>query len=205
MIRVNLAKSLPMGGGAGALEASEGLEIGSADIQRQGMTRMVILAIFPLALWGYEFQSLPEMRSKLNSKNGLLKQLQLKNDKAKGAVEEITRFKEDQATLQKQIDTLESLQKDRKREVKILDNLQKDIPEKVWLTQVEFMDSNLRVTGAATADSEISNFMENLQKSVFLKDVKLEKSTEEPTDKGILRIFSILCVIDRPVFGEVKK
>ncbi len=205
MIRVNLAKTIPIGAGPGALEASEGIEIGTSDIQRQGVTRLLIMAIFPLALWGYEFQSLPELRNKLNSKNAVLKSLQAKNDKAKGAVEEITKFKEDQARLQKQIDTLEGLQKERKREVKILDNLQKDIPEKVWLTQVEFLDSSLRIMGAATADSEISNFMENLQKSVFLRDVKLEKSTEEPTDKGILRIFSIVCVIDRPVFGEVKK
>ncbi len=206
MIRVNLAKSLPVGGGGGALEAAgDGIEMGGTDIQRQGVLRLIILAIVPLALYGYEFQSLPELRSRLSSKNTVLRSLQAQNDKAKGAVDEITKFKEDQARLQRQIDTLEGLQKDRLREVKILDNLQKDIPEKVWLTKLEFNDGNVKIAGAATVDSEISNFMDNLQKSVFLRDVKLGKSADEPSDRGILKVFEIFCAIDRPAIEGVRK
>ena len=107
--------------------------------------------------------------------------------------------------LQKQIDTLEGLQRERLREVKILDNLQKDIPEKVWLTRMEFADANLRIAGAATADIEVSTFMDNLGRSVFLKDVSLVKSTNEESERGIFKVFEILCTIDRPLANEVRK
>jgi type IV pilus assembly protein PilN len=100
---------------------------------------------------------------------------------------------------------LEGLQKERLREVKILDNLQKDIPEKVWLTRMEFADTSLKLTGAATADMEISTFMDNLGKSVFLRDVSLVKATDETSEKGVQKVFDILCTIDRPSTNEVKR
>lgn len=205
MIRINLAKSVPIAPtGTNAVEGTQTIELGSADVQRQGVLRLLILAIVPFALWAYEFQNLPDLQSRLNSKNTVLRSLTAKNEEAKGAVDEIAKFKEDQARLQKQIDTLEGLQKERLREVKILDNLQKDIPEKVWLTRMEFADTNLKITGAATADLEISAFMDNLGKSVFLKDVSLIKSTDEVGERGITKAFDILCTIDRPSI-EVKK
>ncbi|MGZ5278467.1 MAG: PilN domain-containing protein [Pseudobdellovibrionaceae bacterium] len=206
MIRVNLVKVLPIVNPAtGTIDITEGIDLAATDIQRQGVIRLLILLIFPLALFGYEFQNLPDLRSKLASKTAVVNSLTEKNNRAKGAVDEIAKFKEDQSRLQKQIDTLEGLQKERLREVKILDNLQKDIPEKVWLTRMEFADTNLRVSGAATADLEISTFMDNLGRSVFLRDVSLVKSTNETSDKGVLKIFDILCTIDRPTVNEVKR
>lgn len=209
MIRVNLAKSVPiMASGTSAIEGAETIDLGSAggtDIQRQGVLRFLILLIVPLALYGYEFQNIPELNARLNSKQAVLNSLVAKNEQAKGAVDEITKFKEDQARLQKQIDTLEGLQKERLREVKILDNLQKDIPEKVWLTRMEFLDVNLRISGAATADIEVSTFMDNLGRSVFLKDVSLVKSTNEESERGVFKVFEILCTIERPMTSEVKK
>jgi type IV pilus assembly protein PilN len=204
MIKVNLAKSLPLGGG-GPIEAGDAFQMGEKDVQRQGVMRLLIIFICPMALFAYEFQNIPDLQSKLTSRNAILRSLIEKNEQAKGAVLEIEKFKQDQARLQKQIDTLEGLQKERLREVKIMDNLQKDIPEKVWLTRMEFLDKNLKLSGVATADTEISNFMENLGRSVFLKEVNLIKSTDEAAEKSILKIFEITCEIDRPVLNEVRK
>ncbi|MEZ0390830.1 MAG: PilN domain-containing protein, partial [Pseudobdellovibrionaceae bacterium] len=95
-----------------------------------------------------------------------------------------------------------SLQRERLREVKILDNLQKDIPEKVWLERLEFKDTNLMISGKAISDGELTNFMENLSKSVFLKEVNLLKSSELSTDRGMLKQFEIVCVIDRPILSS---
>lgn len=207
MIRINLAQSqfqmVKMEGGE---EIS--LELGgSSEVQRQGAIRFLIMLIFPLLLYAYEFQNIPSLSSKLQSKNSHLQSLMQKNEQAKGAVEEIKKFKEDQARLQKQIDTLDGLQKERLREVKILDNLQKDIPEKVWLTRLDFQDKNLIMLGIAVADSELTVLMENLTKSIFFKQVNLVKSSEYPTDRGTFKKFEISCVIDKPVIAgtEVKK
>jgi type IV pilus assembly protein PilN len=206
MIKVNLVKVIPIvNPSTGIIDSTEGIDLAATDIQRQGVIRLLILAIVPLALYGYELQNIPELQSRLSSKNAVLTSLTEKNERAKGAVEEIGKFKEDQARLQKQIDTLEGLQKERLREVKILDNLQKDIPEKVWLTRMEFQDTTLKLSGAATADVEVSTFMDNMSRSVFLRDVSLLKSDSEKTEQGILKVFEILCTIDKPNLSEVKK
>lgn len=198
MIRINLATSVPVGTIEGGGEAIEGMQGDVSGIQRAGVMRLLVILVAPLILYFYEFQNIPELKSKLQSKSTYLASLTQKNEQAKGAVEEIKKFKEDQSRLQRQIDTLESLQKERLKEVKILDNLQKDIPEKVWLTRLDFQDVNLVIDGVTTSDSELTLFMENLSKSVFLKEVNLVKSSEVPSDKGLLKKFEIVCVIDRP-------
>lgn len=206
MIRVNLAKSVPMTPTSG-VESLEGIEADIKDIQRQGLIRLAIILTLPILLWAYESQNIPALRARLNGKSTVLQQLQAKNEQAKGAVEEITRFKADQARLQKQIDTLEGLQRERLLEVKILDNLQKDIPEKVWLERIEFKDFNLFINGLAVTGQDLTTFYESLSRSVFLEEVQLVKEAEQMLDKAIIRKFDINCKIDRsvPVATEVAR
>lgn len=198
MIRINLAKSVPMVATAG-LEALEGINTDAQDIQKQGGMRLLVILIVPLALYAYEFQNIPTLRSKLNSKNALHASLVQKNEQAKGAVEEIKKFKEDQARLQKQIDTIEGLQRERLLEVKILDNLQKDIPEKVWLDKIEFKNQDMMISGYAVSAQDLTAFYENLSKSVFLQEVRLVKESEQLTDRGVHRKFEITCRMDLSV------
>ncbi len=208
MIRVNLVRShisqqMRMEG-ADSLEINE---VDAADLQRQGGIRFLMLLLVPMALYAWEFQNIPDLKAKLNRKTTEYNNLVATNEQAKGYVDEIKKFEEDQARLQKQIDTLDSLQKERLREVKILDNLQKDIPEKVWLTQLDFQGINFKLSGVAVSDSDLTVLMENLSKSVFLKEVNLVKSSETPTERGTFKSFEIACIIDKPQLqsAEAKK
>lgn len=198
MIRINLATAqMP----AQKLDGVESFEVADGDTQKlqsQGAMRGLMIFILPLALYAWEFQNIPELKQKLRSKSTLLESLTVKNDQAKGAVEEIKKFKEDEARLQKQIDTLDGLQRERLREVKILDNIQKDIPEKVWFNRLDFNEGKLTLSGVAVSDSDLTLLMENLSKSVFLSEVNLVKSTELPGEKRTLKKFEIVCVLDKP-------
>ncbi len=181
-----------------------GIDTGTAEIRREGAIRFFILLLVPLAMKGYEFQQIPGLQDQVAARNKTFQSLTEKNAKAKGAVEEIETYKKDQARLQKQIDILEGLQAERLLEVKILDNVQKDIPNKVWLSKIEIQDGKFAVVGQTTTDSDLTLFMENLGKSIFLKEVNLIKSEEVPTDKGTLKKFDILCSVDKPVGGGKK-
>ena len=205
MIRINLAKSIPIATVANNAEAIEGnIEIGTQDIQKQGLIRLVVMLLFPLGLFVYEKQNIPTLQRILKQKTAEFNKLQAKNNAAKSAVEEIAKFNEDKEKLQNQVDTLENLQKDRLREVKILDNIQKDIPEKVWLKKIEFKDTDLKIFGIATGDPEIAGFVDNLSKMVFLTSVIPVKSADEVTDKGIFKTFELNCKIDRPSMSKGK-
>lgn len=203
-MRINLAKSVPIVGGTGTgtntgIDSIDGVETDVTTIQKQGAMRLLIMLLLPIALYVYETQNIPAMRSTLSSKQTLLESLQAKNEQAKGAVEEIKKFKEDQAKLQKQIDTLDALQKERLLEVKILDNLQKDIPEKVWLESIEFNDGKMTLKGFAMTGQDLTVFFESLSKSAFLQESHLVKETEFITKKANFRQFEIYSIMDTAV------
>lgn len=201
MIKVNLVKSIPVGSSpsaAGLADLGEGVQLGSEDIQKQGAIRLLIMLAFPLALYIYETQHIPELKSRIQQRQAEIQVLEQKNNNAKGAVEEIVKFKEDKEKLQKQVDTLESLQKDRDREVKILDNIQKDIPEKVWLKRIEFKDNELLINGMAYTDGDISSFIDSLGKIYTILSVSSAKSEDVVSDKGTFKSFEVACKIDRP-------
>lgn len=206
MIRINLAKGKKISSSAssgGAAMAAGGAGGSSSDIQRQGLLRLVIIAILPLALYAYETQNIPELQAKLNSKNNLLQSLTDKNNQAKAAVEEIKKFKEDQTQLQKQISTLEGLRRERLREVKILDGIQKDMPEKLWLTKVVFDKSKIVLSGLTVGDLELSTFMEQLSRSIFLKKVNLIRSSDMPVTQGLqTKSFEINCELEDAGIGD---
>lgn len=203
MIKINLVKA-----GGVQSQAMAGFGPSATDSQKQGLLKLGGMLLVPLLLFGFEAYHIPDLQSDLSSKQKLLASLTLKNDAAKGAVDEIKKFKDDQSKLQKQIDTLEGLRRERLKEVKVMDNLQKDIPEKVWLTKIDFQEAKIVISGLATADTELTSFMENLSASVFLHDVNLLRSSEQPSESGVLKKFDISCAVDLQSPGaspEVKK
>lgn len=193
MIRVNLnldAKALRMATDTGEEVVDQSI------IQREGIKRLVIILLLPVGLIVYERQNIPELENKIKAKSLYITELANKNAKARGAVSEITKFKEDQAKLQAQIDSIEILRKERMREVQILDTIQKETPSKLWLSKIDLRENKLTLNGFATSDMDVSTFMEALSRSVFLQQVNLIKS-EEKTDSGTtLKYFTIECLLD---------
>lgn len=200
MIKINLTpnSSASVVSSASAF-AGGGVDFGADDnqIKRQALVKFFVVLLPVIALYAYEYVTIPDLEQQLRSKRNLLRELKATNDKAKGAVDEIEKFKKDKDRLQLQIDTLEGLASDRLKEVKILDAIQKDIPERVWLTRVETKGDQMTIKGFSTADVETTNFMESLSKSIHLKDVRLVRSVEQQTDGSVYKVFDIAVTIDR--------
>lgn len=208
MIKVNLAKSIPVGSSpsaAGLTEVADGLQLGGEQIQKQGAIRLLLMLVFPAGLYMYESQNIPELQRQVVAKTAEIDVLVAKNNNAKGAVEEILKFNEDKEKLQKQVDTLESLQKDRDREVKILDNIQKEIPERVWLKKIEFKDTELHILGTAMADADVAAFIESLGKIYTILNVIPVRSADEVSERGTYKSFELNCKIDRPSFQKANR
>lgn len=198
MIKINLVNAKKLS--SATSNSGEADPFAGADntaIQRQGLMRLIIIALLPLALYAYEAQNIPDLQAKLASKNNLLASLTEKNTQAAAAVEEIKKYELDQAQLQKQISTLESFRKERLREVKIMDNLQKDIPEKLWLTKIVYAPPRVLISGVTVGDLELTTFMDSISKSVFFSRVNLIRSTDTPTAAGIqTKTFEISCDLE---------
>ncbi len=198
MIKINLVNAKKLSSAtSNSGEPDPFAGVDNAAIQRQGLMRLIVIGLLPLALYAYEMQNIPDIQAKLASKRDLLSSLTEKNNQAATAVEEIKKYEADQAQLQKQISTLESFRKERLREVKIMDSLQKDIPEKLWLTKIVYEPPRVLIAGVTVGDLELTTFMDAISKSVFFSRVNLIRSTDTPTASGIqTKAFEISCDLE---------
>lgn len=213
MIKVNLAKR--GGGSAGVKKGLGGISfpssgagldgggddfaaLGQENPNRQLIINLAVIFLGCVGLFAYEQTNVPPLRSQAKSLSRQLEELKQKNLGAAQVVAEIARFEKEQTTLQGQINAIETIKRDRLREVRVLDYIQREIPEKVWLQKLDLQDGRLSISGYATADSELTTFMDGLQRSAYLKEVLLVRSTEAViADMGTVKRFEISCSLDR--------
>lgn len=198
MIKINLAS--PQAGGTIPLSSSLGIGdgLGDAETRKEGLKRVLIILIAPLALYAYEQQNIPGKVSELNNKRSILNEVTAYNEQAAASVAEIRRFKEEEAKIETRIAALNKISKDRQKEVRVLELFQTVMPEKAWLTRLDIKPDRVIIEGLALSDFEVSGFMESLTRSVFLMDVNLVSSKEETIDGMSLKRFEISCLLERP-------
>lgn len=211
MIKVNLAKKgmggKKSGGGLGgfSLKGAGISDVGIADefaasenTNKTLIINLVVMIIGIAGLYIYEQSNIPPLRSSSRSLAKQLDEVKKKNKGAEEVVREIARFEAEQTVLQGQINAIEAIKRDRLREVRVLDYIQREIPEKVWLQRMDLNQGRLTIAGYASADSELTTFMEGLQRSAYLKEVQLVRSTEaQVADLGNVKRFEIVCNMDR--------
>ncbi|PWU15961.1 MAG: fimbrial assembly protein [Bdellovibrio sp.] len=206
MIRINLAtsagraKKKGISPDAAFEEELRGLGGGDESAQTRNLVvRAVILLIGPVVLFIYSDAIVPEKYANLRRLEAEHNEVSKKNRDAAAAVEEIKKFEKEEQKLQAQINALNSIKKDRMREVRVLDYIQRTIPPKVWLKKLELSTEGRVVLGGLTnLDSELTAFMDSLQKSAYLKDVSLVRSNEVSTkEEGVLKTFEITCNLEK--------
>jgi type IV pilus assembly protein PilN len=198
MIRINLASPKGMIGAVSngpASEAGGGAPI-SEQARKDGLIKLLVMLLAPVALFMYEQQNIPSIYEQLAHKQAKINELAAFNQKAENSVKEIKKFKEDEKKIQARISALEKIAKDRFREVKVLDLFQQVVPERLWLTRVDIKNGKILLAGMSMNDVDISTFMDSLSKSVFLQDVVLISSAEQIQDGMTLKKFEIGCLLE---------
>lgn len=208
MIRINLGrKSAAAGAGQGKQSLSDKLPdlghisevVSDSEGSRTLGVKLAILFLGPIMLLAYQEIVIPEKKAEIKRLRSNLDGLVQKNNQAAGAVEEIKKFETDQEKLQAQILAFTDLSKDRVREVRVMDYIQREIPERVWLQRMEMNNGRLLLVGLATEDTEMTSFMEILQRSAHLRNVSLVRSSEVVLPNlGNLRRFEIACQLEKP-------
>lgn len=203
MIRINLAKreAAAAKGSAGKERIAKVLsddQLAEAGLRRGLYVRFAILLLGPIILFLYQDSMIPEKTAVIQKLQTELNELSAKNRDAAGSVEEIKKFEKDEERLQAQINTLNGLRRDRVKEIRVLDYIQREIPQKVWLSQLEMNDGKLAISGIAVADSDLTTFMDSLQRSAYLREVNLLKSIDVThPEHGQIKRFDITCALEK--------
>ncbi len=202
MIRINLVSSSAPSAGGIVFDGTTPSLSEESEVQKQGLIRLVLMLMGPIALYFYQQSVLPDLLRQRSTLQSEIAEMRDFNTKAERSVAEVKKFKEDEQRIQSRISYLDQIAKNRTRDIKILELLQQVIPEKAWLNRLEMNRGRLTIGGMAMTDFDVSSFMEALAKSVYFLDVNLVRSNEAVFDGLNLKDFEISCTVERPVSNE---
>lgn len=181
----------------GEKQASSSSEMelsGGKSIKIKAIVNIIIFLITPIGMFIYQEINIPKLKSLLAAENAKLVDYSNYNLKSASLVAEIKKHKENKVLIEKQISSLDGLSKVRSKYVRALDLIQTNIPDKMWLTELKSEGDNLTAKGVSYSDTEISEFLSRVGKSVFFSDVSLassEDSKEKQGDRVNLKKFQI--------------
>lgn len=201
MIRINLLSS--SSGSEGVANPSIDGGIGETNlaeasvIRKEAIKNLFIILIGPLALFAYEQMNIPDMQSRLRALQIEYNEVSEKNIRAQEAVQQTRKLKREQEILQAQINAIESLKKDRSQIVKVMELIQKSVPSNVWLNELDFSMGRLTLMGFSVTDTDLTNFMDALSRSVYFKEVSLVRSVEHNSRRfGMIKRVEISCLLE---------
>ena len=88
-------------------------------------------------------------------------------------IDEVEKFKSRKAELQRKVDIISNLQKERVGPVRHFEALSSAIPEKCWIDKLEIKGANLAVSGVALNNNTVANFMTALAGTGRFRDIIL--------------------------------
>ncbi|HLG21902.1 MAG TPA: PilN domain-containing protein [Candidatus Manganitrophaceae bacterium] len=161
------------------------------EIQSQLILASVILSIAILIL-GYIWILLNEKVDGLNAEKTKLTS-DLTALKAK--VKEVENYERDKKVVEEKIKIIERLRKNQSIPVHLLDEVSRSMPDRVWLMNMNEQGGTIDLEGKATTNSEIVDFINNLKKSPFFKDVQILESRQSLEEQIAVYTFKLKLAI----------
>jgi len=162
MIRINLLESerATAGKGKGAAAATAGGAGGGSSIGPY----VPLIAGVGIALLGCGFfymsltNDIADTNDKITTAKAEVAKLQLEKQKK----EELERKRK---SFQDQVNLIERLKAEQGGPVHMLDEISKALPDFVWLTNIAQTPASVRITGEASNNNSIADFLNNLQRA----------------------------------------
>lgn len=131
--------------------------------------------------------------------NADLSRLQNEKHKYTKILDQIKKFEQDKAIIEKKIAVIKELKKSSALTVHILDEVAKLTPTKrLWLKSLAQTGNSLQLTGMALDNRTIAKYMDDLKTSPYINDVSLKNSTLAKYADRDLKSFAISCLISVP-------
>lgn len=105
-----------------------------------------------------------------------------------------------QKELQNKIDIIKKLRRESSLTVHVLDEVANIIDnDRMWLTSLNQQGSTLNLQGVALDNQTVAQFMESLEKSDYIKNVRLTNSTLQKVSNRAFKSFGLACGVGFPV------
>jgi type IV pilus assembly protein PilN len=113
---------------------------------------------------------------------------------------QVQKFEASKAQLQQRVTLIEQLRRGQSGPVHILDEISKALPERLWLTEMTQKGDDIVLAGMTTSLTGLSDFVANLESSVWFKkpvDIVDSQVTTDPKNGDIFK-FSLKAVFYNP-------
>jgi type IV pilus assembly protein PilN len=187
MIRINL---LPF-------RASKKKETATQQLAIMGVILFVTLVVFGVA-YAITLGKISTTKNEITRSESELANLKKK-------IGEIDNLKKLQAEVQKKLDTLGQLRKEKTGPAIRLARMSEIVPEKMWLTRYQESGVNVSISGLAYNEDLIAEFMRSIQSSQEFGNVDLQVSEQQEINGIKLKKFDLSCVIKTALKEEPKK
>lgn len=177
MIRINL---LPY-------RASKKKETARQQLVMMGVALLVVI-VAVVAVYVITITKIKTTKSEIAKSEGELAALKKK-------VGEIDTLKKLQAEVQKKLDILNQLRKEKTGPAIRLAKMSDIVPEKMWLIKYQESGTNVSISGLAYSEEMIAEFMRNIQSSEQFGNVELQVSEQQELNGVKLKRFDLTCVI----------
>ncbi|MBF0180061.1 MAG: PilN domain-containing protein [Magnetococcales bacterium] len=117
---------------------------------------------------------------------------------------EISRIREMKALIKQRLDLIAQLSGKRDISLRVLDALSLTIPEKAWLTKITTRQDTLELTGKASSNALVADFMRALEASPHLSKVDLTRVARQAKEELDVKEFTITAHIDPPEVKDPK-
>jgi type IV pilus assembly protein PilN len=132
---------------------------------------------------------------KINTTNSEITRSENELADLKKKIGEIDNLKKLQADVQKKLDILNQLRKEKTGPAIRLARLSDMVPEKMWLTKYQESGASVSISGLAYSEELIAEFMRSIQASNEFASVELQVSEQQEVSGIKLKRFDIACAL----------
>lgn len=201
MIKINLLRNR---GGGGAQTTTTTTKVSyetafNSDLEYEGASsagknifaKIIIMFAGVIMLMLHEYYNVNNLRAQLSDVNSKKNETFQELEKSKPIVSTVRDLQQKVLDLEARIRAIKDLSRVRLREIKVIDYIQNVIPERVWLSALEFKDEKLNIDGSAVSDDQLNRFMDAIDGKFYFRNVILLKSVEEKVKMGTIKVFRI--------------
>ena len=133
----------------------------------------------------------------LNSEKKLLEERTLRKAELEVVLKKLAEIEASKLELERKIKIIDELKLKQKDAVFMMDKLSKCLPDWVWLTDLNFKNGALQLSGKALSNNLIADLINNLQTSNSFINVKLRSSSRNKESGIDIFVFRVECVFVR--------
>ncbi|MEK7851864.1 MAG: PilN domain-containing protein [Deltaproteobacteria bacterium] len=137
---------------------------------RQQISIAALMLAFLLIVIGYFHFNI---RKGIADVNAQITATQEELTKTKAEIGEVSKFKEAKKVLEDKLGVIVALKKGKTGPVKVLDDLSRVTPETLWVNSFKERGGNIDIDGVAIGNEIIAQFMTDIEKSPYFKDIEL--------------------------------